>query len=62
MEEPCIERLEMEISSLVASQDRMFKEMMEMFAAMNTRFDLLSASQTLDTGENSHNHHKNIGG
>lgn len=44
MEEPQIERFETEISSLAASQDRMLKEMMEMFTTMNTKFDRLSAS------------------
>ncbi|XXG51034.1 hypothetical protein AAC387_Pa02g4902 [Persea americana] len=54
--------MEIEISSLAASQEQMLKEMREMFAEMNAKFDGLLASQTLEYRENSFNQYKNGGG
>ena len=57
-----LERMEIEISSLAASQEQMLKEMREMFAEMNAKFDGLLAGQTLEYRENSFNQYKNGGG
>ncbi|RWR82124.1 glucan endo-1,3-beta-glucosidase 3 isoform X1 [Cinnamomum micranthum f. kanehirae] len=61
MAELRLERIEMEISSLAASQEHMLKEMREMFAAMNAKFDSLLASQTLEYREHAFNQYKNGG-
>ncbi|XP_034198084.1 uncharacterized protein LOC117613593 [Prunus dulcis] len=42
MEEQRVERLETEVGSLATGQERILKEMQEMFAAMNARLDQIS--------------------
>ncbi|RWR86352.1 DNA-directed primase/polymerase protein isoform X1 [Cinnamomum micranthum f. kanehirae] len=60
MAELRLKQIEMEISSLAASQEHMLKEMREMFTAMNAKFDSLLESHTLECGENSFNQYKMV--
>nr|POE53804.1 hypothetical protein CFP56_67495 [Quercus suber] len=58
MEESRIDRLEAEIGSIAAGQDRKFRELqetlMQAITSMNTRLDQISGSQSLGRGESSH--------
>ena len=58
MDESRIDRLEAEIGSLTAGQDRKFRELqetlMQAITSMNTRLDQILGSQSLERGESSH--------
>lgn len=58
MDESRIDRLETEIGSIAAGQDRKFRELqetlMQAIMSMNTRLDQISGNQSLERGESSH--------
>ena len=58
MDESRIDRLETEIGSIAAEQDRKFQELqetlMQAITSMNTRLDQISGNQSLERGESSH--------
>ena len=62
MEKPRLKSLETEVSSLAASEERMVKEMQEMFSAMNVRLDPMSSSRAREQGQCSYNAAHNSGG
>ncbi|CAL5370639.1 unnamed protein product [Camellia sinensis] len=62
MEEHRLGQLEIDVNSLPTGQERMMKEMQEMFAAMNTRLDNIMTNQVRDPGESSHNQNQSVGG
>ena len=55
-------RWEEKVSSLQAGREKIYKEMQEMFAAMNARFNQLTATRACDEGESSHCQNQSIGG
>ncbi|CAL5379765.1 unnamed protein product [Camellia sinensis] len=62
MEEQRLGQLEIDVNSLATGQERMMKEMQEMFAAMNTRLDHIMTNQVCNPGESSHNQNQSVGG
>ena len=56
------ERWEEKVSSLQTGREKIYKEMQEMFAAMNARFDQLTATRACDEGGSSHCQNQSIGG